>query len=148
MKQAALWLQKRQIDYWQDWLNPPAKFVNWISEGFQNNEFYLIGQDDKAIGCFRLQWSDELFWGQRGGASGYVHSFTVGRYLAGKRIGEHVLALIEDDCRLQGMDFLRLDCGTHLTRLRQYYEAYGFLNVGETTLQGERLTLYEKRVRL
>jgi hypothetical protein len=36
LKDAAIWLGEREIDYWQDWLNPPVEFVCWIQEGFQN----------------------------------------------------------------------------------------------------------------
>lgn len=146
LKDAALWLQEKQIDYWQDWLDPPAEFVSWIREGFENNEFYLIYRASDAVGCFRLQWTDELFWGKRDEASGYVHSFTIARHLTGQYIGERALAMIEDYCRQQGKAYLRLDCGKHVAGLCRYYESYGFRNVGETKVQGESLTLYEKRI--
>jgi hypothetical protein len=32
LKDAALWLQEKKIDYWQNWINPPTEFVNWIKE--------------------------------------------------------------------------------------------------------------------
>ena len=146
LKDAALWLREKQIDYWQSWLNPPAEFVNWIKEGVKNKEFYMICQANEAIGCFRLQWTDELFWGNREETSGYVHSFTTARHLAGQRIGERALELIEDYCRQQGKDYLRLDCGKHVTKLCKYYETYGFSNVGEIMVQGEIMSLYEKRI--
>lgn len=60
LKEAALWLQKGRSITGKT-APPSVEFVDWISEGFQNNEFYLICREDKAIGCFRLQWSDELF---------------------------------------------------------------------------------------
>lgn len=147
LKDAALWIREKDIDYWQDWLDPPAEFVDWIKNGFKNNEFYLIYQENKIVGCFRLQWTDELFWGQRDETAGYVHSFTIARCLVGQHIGERVLALIENYCRQQGKDYLRLDCGKHVVRLCQYYEVCGFRNVGETMVQGESMNLYEKRIR-
>jgi hypothetical protein len=61
LKNSAIWLQERKIDYWQGWFDPSAEFVNWIKDGFENNEFYPIYQENEAIGCFRLQWTDELF---------------------------------------------------------------------------------------
>ena len=128
------------------WINPPSEFVRWTEEGFKNDEFFLICQEDEAIGCFWLQWDDEIFWAQRDEASGYAHSFTIAHHLAGQHIGKRALAMIEDCCRQQGKDYLRLDCGKHVARLCQYYEAYGFRSVGETTVQGENLTLYEKRI--
>lgn len=51
LKDAARWLKEKQIDYWQSWLNPPVEFVNWIKEGFEDKEFYLICQATETIGC-------------------------------------------------------------------------------------------------
>ncbi len=55
--------------------------------------------------------------------------------------------MIENYCRHQGKDYLWLDCGKHVAELCRYYESCGFRSVGETTVQGESLTLYEKIVR-
>jgi ribosomal protein S18 acetylase RimI-like enzyme len=144
LKEAALWLQEREIDYWQDWLHPPPLFLNWIQKGFDRDEFYLVYQSADVIGCFRLQWQDELFWGPQTDNAGYIHSFTVSRSLAGQHRGEQVLALIEEYCRTRGKTFLRLDCGKAIHGLCQYYEGYGFRKVGETTVMGEEMALYEK----
>lgn len=146
LKDAALWLREKQIDYWQNWLDPPIGFIRWIQEGFENNEFYMICQADRAIGCFRLQWTDENFWGYRDDASGYIHSFTIARHLAGQHIGKRALALIEDFCRQQGKTYLRLDCGSNVVNLCRYYEEYGFRSAGEKKIQGGILTLYEKKI--
>ena len=144
LKEAALWLCERGVDYWQDWINPPPVFLNWIQKGFDRDEFYLVYQGTEVIGSFRLQWEDELFWGSQADNAGYIHSFTISRALARQRKGEQVLALIEEYCRNQGKTFLRLDCGKAIHGLCQYYEAYGFRKAGETTVMGEVLTLYEK----
>ena len=144
LKEAALWLREQGIDYWQDWINPPPLFLNWIQEGFDRGEFYLVYQHTEVIGCFRLQWQDELFWGSQADNAGYIHSFTTSRSLVGQRKGEQVLALIEEYCRGQGKFFIRLDCGKAIHGLCRYYEAYGFREVGEATVMGEVLTLYEK----
>ena len=147
LKESALWLREKQIDYWQDWLNPPHVFVDWIQRGFQQGEFYLVYHDRDLIGCFRLQWDDETFWGSRQEPAGYLHSFTTVRKLAGQRWGERILALIEAHCVEAGKEYLRLDCGSRIAGLCNYYEANGFCKVGQTTVGGEELTLYEKRVR-
>jgi len=147
LKDAALWLHEKQIDYWQDWLNPPPAFINWIQQGFTKHEFYLAYNNEDLIGCFRLKWEDEAFWGKRNEPAGYIHSFTTVRKLAGQRWGERILALIETYCQRAGKDYIRLDCGSGVTNLRKYYEDYGFQKVGETTIRGEELTLYEKRIR-
>lgn len=147
LREAALWLQEKHIDSWQDWLNPPLAFVDWIRQGFQRGEFYFVYQGCDLIGCFRLQWSDEVFWGERSEPAGYIHSLTTSRRLAGQRCGERVLALIEGHCAKCGKEYLRLDCKSDIDGLRRYYEANGFYKVGEITVRGEALTLYEKKIR-
>ncbi len=146
LKEAALWLQKKQIDYWQDWISPPPHFIDWIKQGFEQNEFFMVEKDKCVIGCFRLQWQDPLFWRKQEDNAGYIHSLTISRALAGQGIGRRVLDLIESHCRQNGKKLLRLDCGVGIKGLRKYYEQYGFRPVGEVTVLSERLTLYEKQI--
>ena len=146
LKEAAGWLQKKGIDYWQDWISPPPHFIDWIRQGFEQNEFYMTEKDGSIIGCFRLQWQDPVFWGQQKDNAGYIHSFTISRNLAGQGIGKTVLGLIESHCRQKEKELLRLDCGINIKGLRKYYEQYGFKPIGEVTVSGERLTLYEKQI--
>jgi GNAT superfamily N-acetyltransferase len=146
LNDAAIWLRARQIAYWQNWLNPPPAHVQWIQEGFRQQQFYLAYRQELLVGCFRLQWADETFWGQRDDCAGYIHSFTTVRTFYGQRIGEQILQWIEAYCRQQGKQYLRLDCGSHVTGLRRYYERYGFQVVGETTVMNDVLTLYEKPI--
>jgi ribosomal protein S18 acetylase RimI-like enzyme len=87
-----------------------------------------------------------LFWGVQEDNAAYIHSFTISRALAGQGIGECVLGLIESHCRQNKKELLRLDCGVNIKGLRKYYEQYGFKPVGEVTVLGERLTLYEKQI--
>jgi N-acetylglutamate synthase-like GNAT family acetyltransferase len=146
LKEAAFWLQEKGIDYWQDWISPPPHFIDWIKQGFNQSEFYMVEKDKNVIGCFRLQWQDPVFWGEQGGNAGYIHSLTISRGLAGQGIGKCVLDLIESHCRQNGKELLRLDCGVDVKGLRKYYEQYGFKPVGEVTVLGERLALYEKQI--
>lgn len=146
LKQAALWLRDKKIDYWQNWIDPAPNFVNWIQRGFDNGEFFMVESDNQAIGCFRLQWQDLMFWGQQPDNAGYVHSFTIRRDLAGQGIGYKLLGLIEDYCRAQGKELLRLDCGSDVPGIRKYYEKYGFRWVKDTVYAGYPTTLYEKLI--
>ena len=160
LKEAALWLRERKIDYWQDWISPPANLVAWIKQGFDNNEFRMVEKDGATVGCFRLQWQDPVFWGKQEDNAGYIHSFTISRDLAGQGLGERVLEAIGAHCRQEGKEFLRLDCGEAARGLRSYYERNGFRPVGTAKVkyfrsetlktQGcdveEDLVLYEKRL--
>jgi N-acetylglutamate synthase-like GNAT family acetyltransferase len=146
LKEAAIWLKMKDINYWKDWIDPPEKFINWIKLGFERNEFYLIKQGDSIIGCFRLSENDELFWGKQDSPAYYVHSFTIDRKLNGKQLGIRVMKDIEKLCKELNKKYLRLDCSSTIPALKQYYENFGFSAVGETMVHGEKLTLYEKEI--
>jgi GNAT superfamily N-acetyltransferase len=143
---AAVWLRERGIDYWQSWHDPPATHVDWIDGGLAAGEFRMVESRGAAIGCLRIQDSDERFWGVRTEAAQYLHSLTIERTLAGQGIGREVIKMLERSAALDGAGLLRLDCGVDVAGLRAYYESCGFQAVGETTVDGERLTLYEKPV--
>ena len=146
LKDAALWLQENCIDYWQTWLDPTGEPFRWANKGLDNGEFFLVESDGSCIGCFRLQFSDELFWGKRTEPAGYVHSMTIERSLKGQGIGRLLLAMIEAGLRADGKHYLRLDCGSNVAGLRRYYESCGFRAVGKTCVAGDDLTLYEKLI--
>jgi len=145
LRDAASWMKGRGIDHWREWLDPPEIFVKWIREGFDRGQFYMVQGDGRTIGCVRMQ-SRDPFWGEGEDSAGYIHSFTIDRDLAGRGIGVEVLNLIQDYFREHGKKFFRLDCGTEVKGLRAYYERFGFKPVGEVTVKGERLTLYEKPI--
>jgi GNAT superfamily N-acetyltransferase len=147
LKEAALWLRKKKINAWQNWIDPAPNFVARIQQGFDNGEFFLAENNGKLIGCFRLQWQDPMFWGPQEPNAGYVHSFTVKRELTGQGIGYQLLDLIEAYCRLNGETILRLDCHADVPGIRKYYEKYGFQWVKDMVYAGFPTTLYEKPLR-
>ena len=147
LESAALWLRERDIDYWQNWLRPPAHHVRWIDDGLASGEFRVLEAEGKVIGCVRIQDSDPLFWGEDAGPAGYVHSLTVDRSHAGRGIGARVLDMLDLELAARGVWLLRLDCGESATGLRDYYEALGFRPVGTTVVDGESLVLYERLIR-
>ena len=144
LRGAAVWLRDRDIDYWQNWHTPPPHHVTWVEDGIAVGQFRMVEHDGRSIACFRLQDSDELFWGTRDEPAVYVHSLTVDRALAGRGIGSQVLARIGEQAVAGGTRFMRLDCGVSADGLRRYYESQGFSLVGETVVDGESLALYEK----
>ena len=64
LREAALWLNERHIDYWQGWLNPDNKLKSWIKSGFDHDEFYFVENNGEIIAMYRLQYDDEFFWGK------------------------------------------------------------------------------------
>lgn len=146
LKEAAMWLRNKKIDYWQDWLNPPDNYKNWILKGLRNKQFYFVYENDKLVGMFRLQYNDELFWGKKYDKAAYIHSFTIKRELSGKGIGYKVLNKLEKQLKSEGISYLRLDCGIHIKKLCDYYKSYGFKEAGSVTVHGEELLLLEKLI--
>lgn len=146
LKKAAYWLKSKDIDYWQNWINPDELYVDWIKQGFNNKQFYFVQWDSIIIGMFRLQWDDELFWGKQENNAGYIHSFTIDRDYYGQGLGKQVLLMIEELCVKSKKQFLRLDCGINVSGLCRYYSDNGFNSVGEVLIHNERLVLYEKYI--
>lgn len=144
LKDAAEWLKNKNIDYWQNWHDPPQNHINWIHNGLKKNQFYFVHENDSFLGMFRLQYQDEMFWGEKNDKSGYIHSFTTNRKLSNKEIGYKILNKIEKDLKSDGYNYIRLDCGIHLQKLCNYYINYGFKEVGKTIVGGEKLVLLEK----
>lgn len=146
LKEAALWLKEKHIDYWQNWINPPQYYREWIQDGFQKNEFYFVYRIDDLVGMYRLQFNDEKFWGKREDKAGYIHSFTTNRKYYSKGIGHQILKEVEIKLKAEGIKYLRLDCGNSNKELCAYYEHYGFLKVGEIKFDDAKQSLYEKEI--
>lgn len=142
---AAGWLRERGIDYWQNWLDPPAHHVRWVDDGLSAGEFRLIEGSGGVLGCVRLQDSDPLFWPDAQDPAGYVHSLTIDRRFAGQGLGARSLEVIASELAARGVGLLRLDCGESAAGLRRYYESLGFRSAGTTMVDGESLVLYERR---
>lgn len=146
LKEAALWLNARGVDYWQNWLDPPREHVDWINEGIAHHQFYLVYNGDELVGMFRLQFEDEMFWGAKPDRAGYVHSFTVRRNHCGRGIGYRILDEIVNLLLDRRCSCVRLDCGRGAAKLRDYYKRYGFIEVGVVVVGGEDLVLFEKGI--
>lgn len=147
LNKAALWLKNKNIDYWQNWLNPSDEYVAWIKQGFDNGEFYFVHNSQNVIvGMYRLQHTDELFWGKRNDKASYIHSFTTNRDFKGNRIGYLILKTIEEELVKKNFDYLRLDCSPNIEALCNYYENYGFVPKETIIVHGEKLRLYEKKI--
>ncbi|MEX1376274.1 MAG: GNAT family N-acetyltransferase [Eubacteriales bacterium] len=146
LKNSAIWLREKEIDYWQNWHDPPKPHVNWVQEGLRMQQFYLVRKDNKDIGIFRLQYEDERFWGKRDDNAGYIHSFTVSRELSGQGWGYRILAAIETLLKHNGYEYMRLDCSTQIEGLKNYYKKFGFKETGSAVVGGEDVTLMEKKI--
>jgi RimJ/RimL family protein N-acetyltransferase len=142
-RDAAVWLKARNIDHWQEWHRPAELYKNWVRDGFENGQFFFVEEVGKIVGMFRLQFDDELFWGERNDEAGYIRSFTIKRDLSGHGIGYSVIDQIKSYLKDKDIHLLRLDCVSDNARLREYFENYGFKNAGTAYVHDQDLILYE-----
>jgi len=147
LKSASKTLQNKGVKQWDYWQNPPIEKINWVKEGFADNEFYFIENDDNTvIGMVRILEEDLTYWGKMNDNAKYVHSLIVDEKFSGNDIGSKVLIKIEQEAKTDNFDFLRLDCDASNDKLCAYYESQGFVNVGQKKLPLGVYNLYQKRL--
>ncbi|APD07830.1 protein-tyrosine-phosphatase [Flavobacteriaceae bacterium UJ101] len=147
LKHAATWLKDDGVDHWRVWLNPTEERLNWMEEGLNKGQFYLLYTTEKdLIGMYRLMYEDELYWGKTEDKAAYVHSLVVKNNFKGQGVGTKVLERIEKDLINKNFDFFRLDCNGENTKLCAYYEKAGFKKVGEIKMPHSLNFLYEKKL--
>ncbi len=96
LKHAATWLKDDGVDHWRVWLNPTEERLNWMEEGLNKGQFYLLYTTGKdLIGMYRLMYEDELYWGKTEDKAAYVHSLVVKNNFKGQGVGIKVLERIE-----------------------------------------------------
>ena len=145
-KLASQSLSEKQVSQWSYWVDPPEEKINWVKEGFNNGEFFFVSDNSgNKIAMFRLLEKDTLYWDEKGTEKNtrYIHSLVVPPTYAGKGIGKAVLHKIIDQLKQLNIEKLRLDCDGSNQRLCQYYESYGFINVGKKTTNYAVNNLYE-----
>ncbi|MDY7395763.1 GNAT family N-acetyltransferase [Aureibaculum sp. 2210JD6-5] len=147
LKSASKTLAEKNIKQWDYWQNPPIEKVNWVKEGFSNNEFYFIENDNKELmGMVRIMDKDLTYWGAMNDKAKYVHSLVISEKFSGNRLGTEVVKKIEKDAKKDNYDYLRLDCDSTNLKLCQYYEQQGFVKVGQKKLPLGVYNLYQKEL--
>jgi ribosomal protein S18 acetylase RimI-like enzyme len=145
LKQAAQALKDKGVNQWGFWLDPPFERINWIKEGFENNEFYFVVNDDNvAIAMFRIMEVDEMYWGHQADLAYYIHSLVVTPSHTGLKLGERIIKEVESMATTNRIKLLRLDCNASNLALCGYYERLGFVKVGEKQMPYSLNNLYEK----
>jgi GNAT superfamily N-acetyltransferase len=82
----------------------------------------------------------------------YVHRLAVAQTHRGSRLGQRLLAWVEERAADRAAAFVRLDCATANPGLRSFYERHGFRHVSDvmvTALDGGRQlasSLYEREL--
>lgn len=138
-----------------EWLNLMGKpmwkindlTVEKILNKYSLEEMKLCYEDEKLIGVYVLQWYDPLFWSElKGLKSGYLHKLSVSEEYRGKNYGNELIKSAELLCKKNNIEWLRLNCGTLRSRLRNFYEAAGFKMVDKVFIDNRDQIRYEKRL--
>jgi RimJ/RimL family protein N-acetyltransferase len=139
LEEASAWLHARGIEQW------PAQWPDqWIVPAIDAGTTWLAHHGDEIVGTITLQWDDPVFWGAQPPVAGYVHRLAVRRAAAGA--GAALLTWAERAVVTEGRELLRLDTWSGNTSLRAYYEAAGFVHVGDTVEETWTVSRYEKRL--
>lgn len=139
LEEVSAWLLGKGLRQW------PERFDDeWFVPALHAGETWLASRRGALVATITLQWEDEAVWGPRPPDAGYVHRLAVRRAAAG--VGADLLTWAEQETRARGRSFLRLDCWSENTRLREYYETHGFEHRGDTAEWGWTVSRYEKRV--
>ncbi len=163
LQESAEWLQSKNLNQWSIWLNPstaPTYLRDWIEKSMSNGEFFFVKNEENTnknpensnipfsnvLGMYRLMYKDEMFWENAQENAGYIHSFVVRRHHKGQNLGTKMLQYIENTLKNNEIYLLRLDCNGQNTALCNYYEAQGFVKVGEKQMNWGVNNLYEKTI--
>jgi GNAT superfamily N-acetyltransferase len=144
---ARQWLRSRGIDQWQDPV-PDAVLVRDAEQG----SLFLVRQDEVVVAMVTVADSDSETWDVASSPSVYVHRLAVAQTHRGSRLGQRLLAWVEQRAADRGAAFVRLDCATDNPGLRSFYERQGFRHVSDvmvTALDGGRQlasSLYEREL--
>jgi GNAT superfamily N-acetyltransferase len=91
MRDAANWLQKRNIAQWTGMLTDKGPAL--INQRIKDEVAYVVTLQKEPIGTITVLWDDFFSWGEKGldGSAGYIHGLAVLRRFAGKQIGRTML---------------------------------------------------------
>ena len=128
-RRVARWLAAEGIDLWQLPLDR-GRLASWIARGG-----VLVHRDgDRIVGTVTVLDRDLETWGVDDTPAVYVHLLMVDRSRAGENLGTRILTQVEAMAREDGAHFVRLDAGSDLERLQQWYADRGYKVVTTRTL--------------
>jgi len=118
------------------WVEELDGTIMWVEGEFEEARvraevragmFVVAEVDGRMAGTIRFQLEDRLFWPDLDGRdSAFVHRLAVRRAFAGQGVSKALLESTVDRARALGKRYLRLDCDAERSRLRAFYEGFGF----------------------
>ena len=145
MKEVAAWGREKGYRVWLDeWLTREEL----LSEEVQPQNFCVGKVDGKTACAFILQNSDVEYWGERPATEAvYLHKLCVRREFAHREMTKSVVEAIREECRKNGIKYIRLDTGLDEKEVRKIYLKAGFKIVDIIDYSnGKSMALYEMEV--
>jgi ribosomal protein S18 acetylase RimI-like enzyme len=143
--EASAWLKEKGLRQWNP-AYPRQRFAREVDEG----HVWYWAAEGQAIGTITLlerrpEYYPRGVW-EDGPRAWYLCRFAVSRKLAGRRVGEHLLAGLESDAVTAGIRALRLDVTSSNPFLEAYYTARGFERRQTAELFGEQCVFLERSI--
>jgi RimJ/RimL family protein N-acetyltransferase len=147
LETAARWLHNKGIQQWESPL--PASFLNFMKDEARAGRVFTVraGEGNEPIATFRIAYHDKQRWHDNGlDCALYVYSLALRNDLHGAGIGVSIIDAIKQRAAQEQRRWLRLDCWSLNSRLKRYYAALGFTEVGNIKDNGFPLTLFQVRI--
>ena len=109
MKEVAKWGREQGFQVWLDeWLTPAELLTDEAK-----SENFCVGKVDGKTACaFILQNSDSEYWKDSSDVQAvYLHKLCVKREYAHRNMTKAVVEAIKEECRKNGIKYVRLDTG-------------------------------------
>lgn len=122
--EAAKWVE--QLDGTVMWIEGELEEDRVRAE--VNGGMFVVAEIEGQIaGALRFQLEDQLFWPDLDSRdSAFVHRLAVRRAFARQGVSTALLEWTVDRAHALGKRYLRLDCDAERSRLRAFYERFGF----------------------
>jgi GNAT superfamily N-acetyltransferase len=123
LREAALWLERTGRPMWRDNELIPERLAAEVREGC----FIIAVCEGEAAGALKLQLQDTIFWPDIPQEDSlFVRRLAVRRHFAGGGVSVALLRWAAEHARALDRTYLRLDCEASRTKLRAFYERFGF----------------------
>lgn len=145
MKEVAKWGRQQGYRVWPDeWLTPDELITEEAKA-----EYFCVGKVDGNTACaLILQRSDSVYWKDSSKVQAvYIHKLCVKREYAHRNMTRMVVEAIKEECRKNGIKYIRLDTGLDEKVVRKIYLNVGFKIVDIIDYDnGRSMDLYEMEV--
>ena len=136
-------LQSKNVSQWTQWLDPQPRDIEWIRGKINDNAFFFVHIENEMAGMFSLSDTDEKYWGKQNVKAKYLHSLTTLPKFKGQSFGKKVIAKIKQNLLHTDCKYLRLDCISTNSTLKNYYQSQGFVYQKMTKVNGHNFLLHQ-----